>query len=44
MDESIMNLMEDLILRRTQQKDYQSLENQVKSLRIRFESLGDKNK
>ena len=36
--------MEELILRRTQQKDYQSLENQVRCLRQRFENLGDQQK
>ena len=39
MNEEIQLLMEELIMRRTQQKDYQSLENQIKCLRVRFENL-----
>lgn len=44
MDIEIQQLMEELIMRRTQQKDYQSLEHQVRCLRQRFENLGDAQK
>ena len=43
MDEEIQNLMEELIMRRTQERDYQSLEDQIRCLRQRFENLGNEN-
>jgi hypothetical protein len=40
MDEEIQRLMEELIMRRTQEKDFKSLEDQIRCLRQRFDSLG----
>ena len=39
MDEEIQRLMEELIIRRTQQRDYQSLDDQIRCMRQRFENL-----
>jgi hypothetical protein len=39
MDEEIQRLMEELIIKRTQQKDYQSLDDQIRCMRQRFENL-----
>lgn len=39
MDEEIQQLMEELIMRRTKEKDYQSLEDQIRCLRQRFQNL-----
>lgn len=40
MDEEIQQLMEELIMRRTQEKDFRSLEDQIRCLRTRFDNLG----
>jgi hypothetical protein len=44
MDEKIQELMEELIMRRTQEKDFQSLEDQIRCMRQRFENLGNTHK
>jgi len=41
MDEEIQRLMEELIMRRTQEKDFRSLEDQIRCLRQRFDNLGN---
>ena len=40
MDEEIQSLMQELLLRRTQEKDFKSLEDQIRCLRTRFDALG----
>ena len=39
MDDEIQRLMEELIMRRTQEKDFKSLEDQIRCLRHRFDNL-----
>ena len=39
MDEELMQLMESLIIKRTEQRDFTSLNQQIKSMRQRFENL-----
>lgn len=39
MDDEIEHLMHELILRRTQEKDFKSLEDQIRCLKMRFDAL-----
>ena len=40
MEDEIRKLMQELLLRRTQEKDFKSLEDQIRCLRTRFDALG----